>query len=264
MTGAREAGRVPLLLLPGTLCDARLWAHQTHYLAGIASPSVGDLTRDESIAAMAARALKAAPPRFVLAGLSMGAIVALEIMRRVPERVIALALLNTNPAAPDHNQIALWRTEIRLVESGLFAEIVEHRWIPSLIGSSGSRGIFLRDAIRGMAHAVGPEGYVRQLLAQIGRPDSWPSLAAIACPTLVLGGRQDRLCPAALHEALAAAIPTAQLAIVEDCGHLSACEQPEAVTALLRQWLEHVDRDGCALEMNAVGLLGFEPRTSGL
>jgi len=232
--------RVPLVLLPGTLCDAELWTHQTRYLADMAAPSVGDLTRDDSIAAMAERALEAAPPRFSLAGLSLGAIVAFEIMRRAPERVLALALLNTNPAVPDDSQVAMWREEIRMAKNGLFAELVEERWIPSLLAASGSRGLSLRHAIRGMAHRVGPESYARQLLAQLARPDSWSSLAAIACPTLVLGGGLDTICPPALHEDIVAAIPNARLVIVEDCGHLSACERPEAVTALLRPWLERV------------------------
>ncbi len=240
MTGTRAAGRVPLVLLPGTLCDAQLWTHQTRYLADIAAPSIGDLTRDDSIVALAKRALELAPPRFSLAGLSLGAIVAFEIMRRAPERVLGLALLNTNPAVPDDDQVAVWREEIRLAESGLFAELVEDRWIPSLLAASGSGGASLRHAIRGMAHRVGPTSYARQLSAQMGRPDSWSSLAAIACPTLVLGGRQDTICPPALHEDIAATIPNARLTIVEDCGHLSACGRPEAVTALLRQWLERI------------------------
>lgn len=234
----RHAGRLPLLLLPGTLCDARLWAHQTRYLVDIAIPSVGDLTRDASIAAMAARVLDAAPPRFALAGLSMGAIVALEIMRRAPERVMALALLNTNPAAPRADQVAAWHDDLRMAQRGRFARIVEERWIPALLRASGSKGIFVRDVIREMAHNIGPEGYARQLAAQIGRADSWPPLKAISCPTLVLGGRQDTICPPALHDAVAAAIPHARLTIVEDCGHLSALEQPEVVTTLLHRWLE--------------------------
>jgi pimeloyl-ACP methyl ester carboxylesterase len=246
-------GRVPLVLLPGTLCDAELWRHQVQQLGDIAAPFVGDLTRDDSIAAMAERVLQAAPARFALAGLSMGAIVALEIMRRAPERVIALALLDTNPAVPDHSQIAAWREEIELAESGLFEELVENRWIPSLLEASGSRGVPLRDAIRQMAHHVGPESYVRQLQAQIGRPDSWSSLAAIVCPALLLGGRQDTMCPPALHEAIAAAIPNARLAIIEDCGHLSTLEQSEAVTALLRRWLERILICGQRAKGAAVG-----------
>lgn len=231
---------MPLVLLPGMLCDAELWEHQTRTLAEIAAPSVGDLTQDDSIATMAERVLQAAPSRFVLAGLSLGAIVACEVMRRASERIVALALLDTNPAAPDNSQIVVWHEEIEMVESGFFARLVEERWIPSLLAASGSRGVLVQDVIRRMARRIGPQGYVRQLRAQIGRPDSWSSLAAIACPTLVLGGRQDTLCPPALQTTLAAAIPTAHLRLLEDCGHLSTLEQPEAVTALLRSWLEEV------------------------
>jgi pimeloyl-ACP methyl ester carboxylesterase len=226
--------------LPGTLCDAELWQHQTQHLADIAAPSIGDAGRGESIAGMAERVLEVAPSRFALAGLSMGGIVAFEILRRAPERVVGLALLNTNPSLPDDSQIAVWHEEIQMAESGHFEDFVEERWIPSVLAAGGSRGGSLRDAIRGMAHRVGPRSYVRQLRAQIGRPDSWSSLAAITCPTLVLGGRQDTMCSPALHEAMAAAIPNARLAIIEDCGHLSTLEQPEVVTAILRDWLEEM------------------------
>lgn len=240
MTRVGQAGRVPLVLLPGTLCDAELWAHQTRDLADIANPSVGDLTRDATVAAMAERVLAAAPARFALAGLSLGSIVAFEIMRRAPERVHALALLNTNPAAADDDQVAAWRDEIGLAHRGRFAELVEERWLPAMLAASGSKGVTVQGVIRQMAHRVGPGSYALQLAAQIERPDSWPSLAAITCPTLIVAGCRDTICPPALHEAMAAAIPTARLAIVEDCGHLSACEQPQTVTALLRQWLEEL------------------------
>jgi pimeloyl-ACP methyl ester carboxylesterase len=222
------------------LCDAELWAYQTHHLAGVAIPSVGDLTRDATIAAMAERVLESAPPRFALTGLSLEAIVAFEIMRRAPARVRALALLNTNPGRPHDDQIAEWQEQMQRARRGCFAGLVEECWIPALLAASGSHGGALRGVIRKMAYSVGPESYVLQLAAQIERPDSWPSLAAITCPTLVLAGRRDTICPPELHEALAAAIPAARLAIVENCGHLSACEQPEAVTALLHRWLDAI------------------------
>lgn len=236
--GAGDAERIPLLLLPGTLCDAELWRFQARSLADIVAPLPVDLTDDDSIAGMAARVLETAPPRFLLAGLSMGGIVAFEIMRRSPERVLGLALLNTNPAPPDAGQVAVWHEEIRMAEGGLFERLVDDRWVPALLEAGGSTAISLQETIRRMAHNVGPRAYVRQLRAQIGRLDSRPSLAAITCPTLVLGGRRDTMCPPALHEAMASAIPSARLAMVKDCGHLSTLEQPETVTVLLRSWLE--------------------------
>lgn len=227
------------MLLPGTLCDAELWVPQARDLMDVAIPIVGDVTRDDSIVEMARRVLEAAPRQFALAGLSMGGIVAFEVMRRASVRVFGLALLNTNPAAADERQIAAWREEIAMVEHGHFECLIEERWVPALCQVSGGRH-FPEDAIRRMAQRVGPESYRRQLQAQIGRPDSWPSLSAIACPTLVLGGRQDTMCPPGLQERIAAAIPNAGLTIVEGCGHLSTLEQPEAVTARLHDWLEEV------------------------
>jgi pimeloyl-ACP methyl ester carboxylesterase len=228
---------VPLLLLPGTLCDGALWEHQVTALADLTAPAVVDLTGDDSIAGLAQDALEAAPPRFLLAGLSMGGIVAFELMRRSPERVLGLALLDTTPAPPDGGQVEGWREEIDMIERGLFPAIVEERWMPLLLSASGSRGVRLGPVIRRMAMNVGAESYRRQLHAQIGRRESWSLLPSIRCPTLVLGGRQDALCPPALQERMAASIPNARLAIVEDCGHLSPLERPEQVTSLLRGWV---------------------------
>lgn len=238
MTGGGSPKCPPLVLLPGTLCDELLWKHQARHLAGVVAPRVYDISRDNSIEAIAGRVLKEAPSRFLLAGLSMGGIVAFEIMRRAPERVIALALLDTNPALPDLQQVELWRGEIVLAQGGSFAHLVEERWIPSLMEAGGSGAGGLRATIRVMAHAIGPEGFVRQIVAQMARKDSWASLSRISCPTLVLGGRDDSMCTPVVHEAMAATIPNARLAIIEDCGHLSALEQPGAVTALLHAWLK--------------------------
>jgi pimeloyl-ACP methyl ester carboxylesterase len=93
------AAKIPLVLLPGLICDAALWARQVEALAAIADPLVPDLTRDESLPTMARRVLAGAPPRFALAGLSMGGYLAQEIMRQAPERVIRLALLDTSARA---------------------------------------------------------------------------------------------------------------------------------------------------------------------
>jgi pimeloyl-ACP methyl ester carboxylesterase len=184
--------RQKLALLPGLLCDPRLWKHQARHLADIADVWVGDFTTQDSIAAMARSVLGAMTGRFALAGLSMGGYVALEVMRQAPERVARLCLLDTS-ARPD--------------------------------------------AVMAMAAHVGREAYVRQQTAIMGRSDSRPSLGAIRCPTLVICGRQDALTPRGVSEEIAAGIPGARLAVIEDCGHLSTMEQPARVTALMRAWL---------------------------
>jgi pimeloyl-ACP methyl ester carboxylesterase len=229
--------RTPLVLLPGTLLDAELFEQQVAHLADVADITVGDLTRDDSIAGMAGTVLAAAPSCFALAGLSLGGIVAFEIMRRAPERVDRLALLDTNPAPPRPDQLAAWAELGELAEAGRLDQVVE-RLLPGLFRSGWRDDERKVASVRAMAARVGPQAYVRQRRALAGRADSRPALAAIACPTLVLVGRDDVLTPPALHEEMAAAIPHAKLLVIEHCGHLSPLEQPRAVTSALRAWMQ--------------------------
>jgi pimeloyl-ACP methyl ester carboxylesterase len=229
--------RAPLVLLPGTLLDAELFGHQIVHLADIAAISVGDLTRDDSVAGMAETVLAAAPPHFGLAGLSLGGIVAFEIMRRAPERVVRLALLDTNPAPPRPEQLTAWAELSDLARAGCFDAVMD-RLLPGLLRPGWRDDQLKVHAVWAMARRVGLPAYARQLRALVGRADSRPTLGTIACPTLVLVGRQDVVTPPALHEEMAASIPNAALAIVERCGHLSALEQPQAVTVSLRYWMQ--------------------------
>lgn len=232
--------KTPLLLLPGALCDAALWRHQIAALSNIADIRVGDLTRDDSVGAMAARVLAGAPPSFALAGISLGGYVALEIMRRAPERVTRLALLDTsarpeeegtvdgNPAERDGGATGLGKAGLGQV--GLMTTLLVH---PKRLADRR-----LATILGAMAERVGRKAFLRQQRAVRARPDSRAGLAAIACPTLLICGRQDSLAPPALHEEMAAAISGADLLIIDECGHLSPLEQPEEVTAALRRWLQ--------------------------
>jgi len=230
------AARDPLLLIPGLLCDEALWAHQTEFLSDVADISIADMTRDDSIAAMASRSLAHAPKRFALAGLSMGGYVALEIMRRAPDRVTRLALLDTSARADTPEQTARRRDLIELAEKGRFKGVTP-RLLPSLIHPDRQGEQALTDAVMGMAERVGQAAFLRQQNAIMGRPEGRPDLPAIAVPAMVLCGRQDALTPLAVHEEMAAAIPGARMCLVEECGHLSPLERPHAVTALMRDWL---------------------------
>ncbi|UKJ75775.1 alpha/beta fold hydrolase [Azospirillum brasilense] len=228
--------RISLILLPGMPLDAALWEHQTGHLADVAEAAVGDLTGQDSMAALAAAVLAQAPARFALAGLSMGGYVAFEILRQAPERVVKLALLDTS-ARPDTPEQTVTRQDaVRLVGQGRLRQVVA-AGMPRLVHPDRSADPVLVDSVQAQAQRVGADGYVRQQTAIMNRPDSRPGLGAIACPTLVLCGRQDAITPPTLHEEIAEGIPGAHLALIEDCGHLSAMEQPQAVTALLRQWL---------------------------
>jgi pimeloyl-ACP methyl ester carboxylesterase len=228
--------RLPLLLLPGLLCDAALYAPQIVALGDIAAPIVGDLTRHDSIADMAAAMLAEMPEYFSLVGLSMGGYVAQEIMRRAPHRVSRLALLDTSSRADTEEQHARRRGLIELVGKGHFKGVTP-QLLPSLISRERLADQALVGTVMGMAERVGRDAFLRQQTAIMGRPDSRPDLARIACPTLILCGRDDAVTPLALHEEMAAAISGAELVVVEDCGHLSSIERPDSVNAALRRWL---------------------------
>ena len=228
--------KFPLVLLPGLLCDAALWHPQVEGLAEVAEPLIIDLTRDDSLADMARRALAAVPPTFALAGLSMGGYVAQEIMRQAPERVTKLALLDTSARADTPEQSSRRRGLIELSEKGEFKGVTP-RLLPMLIHPARHEDKPLVEIVMGMAERVGKAAFLRQQKAIMGRPDGREDLRRIACPTVVLSGRQDALTPLALHEEIAGLVAGAKLVVVEDCGHLSTLEKPVTVTTALRQWL---------------------------
>jgi pimeloyl-ACP methyl ester carboxylesterase len=230
------SANTPLVLIPGTLCDAALWRHQIDHLGDIAEVSVADHTRHDSMAEIARAILAAAPPRFALAGLSMGGFVAFEIMRQAPERVDRLALLDTSARSDPPEMVQRRHDLTRLTHVGQFKGVTP-RLLPSFIHPSRLSDQALSRIITEMAERVGPEAFVRQQTANAARPDSRPDLARIACPTLIACGRHDALTPLALSQEMARGIPNSTLVVIEDCAHLPTLERPQAATALLRYWL---------------------------
>ena len=224
----------PVVFLPGLLEDAGAFAHQVESLQQEPTCTVADLTRSDSIAGLAKDALEQAPAgRFALAGHSMGGYVALEVMRQAPGRVERLALLNTN-ARPDSPESTENRKRLMALAERDFAEVIR-TLIPKLV--TQGRVAELSGAITEMALGCGKDTFMRQERAIIGRIDSRPHLAAIACPTLVVAARHDALMPVELLEELARGIPGSRLAIVEESGHIPTLERPVEVLALLREWL---------------------------
>jgi pimeloyl-ACP methyl ester carboxylesterase len=225
-----------LILLPGLLCDAALWQHQIDRFGQRFEIIVADLTRDDSLRGMAGRVLASAPPRFALAGLSMGGYVAQEILREAPQRVSRVALLDTSARPDSAEQTERRRALIKLAQTGKFKGVTP-RLLPLLIHPARLDDRALTGIVMAMAERVGQGAFLHQQHAILNRPDGRPDLPRITCPALVVCGRNDALTPPALSREMADTIPDARLLEIEECGHLSSLEQPELVNQALEDWL---------------------------
>lgn len=225
-----------LVLVPGLLCDRDLWRDQIPALSSMTEVHVADLRGYDSIADMASSILDAVPGPFSLAGLSMGGYVALEVMRRAPDRVARLALLNTTSRADTEAQTARRRRLMALAAEGRFGEAVEEL-LAVFLSDRARRHRPLVSRVREMAMRVGAEAFLRQQRAIIGRVDSAETLRVVTCPTLIVAADRDVLIPPALQEEMHRLVRGATLRVTEDCGHLSTMERPDDVTQALMSWL---------------------------
>ena len=222
---------------PGSLCSPRLYGAQLAALWQRGAVMIADHTRGDSMGAIARQILaRTAPVRFALVGLSMGGYLSFEILRRAPERVVRLALLDTTARADTPEQSARRRAQIALTREGRFGELPDAQF-PVWVHPARAHDETLRGLVRLMAEETGPEAFIRQQTALLGRPDSRPGLAAIRCPTLVLVGDADQATPPDRAAEIAAGIADARLVTVPDCGHLSTLERPAEVTQALVDWL---------------------------
>lgn len=225
---------LPLVLLPGMMCDARLFAPQIAALSAGRSIFCADLSQADDMAALAAGVLAQAPPCFALAGLSMGGILAMEILRQAPDRVSRLALLDTNPEAEAPEVQAGRATQIARAERGELAAMMTDIFIPRYLAAPDPD---IEATCQAMAADLGPDVFVRQSCALRDRPDQCDTLRGYGGRTLILCGAEDRLCPVARHTLLHSLMPHAAYHVVDGAGHLPTLESPMTVTEALRQWL---------------------------
>ncbi len=218
------------------MCDARLYAPQIAALSRDRALMVAPLTGNDTIAALAAEVLVHAPPFFALAGLSMGGIVAMEIMAQAPGRVARLALLDTNPRAELPQAQARRKPQVDRARGGELAAIMRDEMKPNYL-ADGPRKSEILDLCMEMALDLGPEVFARQSMALRDRADRQDTLRHVTVPTLVLCGEDDRLCPPERHELMHRLIPGSTLTVLPGAGHLPTLEQPEATTEALRRWL---------------------------
>jgi pimeloyl-ACP methyl ester carboxylesterase len=227
---------MPILLVPGLASSPRIYAPVIPALWRFGPVTVANHIRDDNMGAIARRILAEAPPRFALAGHSMGGYIAFEIMRQAPDRVAKLALVNTQ-ARPDTSEAsARRRGQIARVRSGEFHAVLDELFAGFVHPSRRGDGA-LRQLVHDMGDDIGVDAFVRQQTAVMSRADSRPTLAWIKCPTLVLSGDEDNTIPNSLSVEMADGIPGAKLTILACCGHLPQPEQPQATADALVAWL---------------------------
>jgi pimeloyl-ACP methyl ester carboxylesterase len=226
---------LPLVLIPGLLGSPDFYAEQIPTLWRYGPVTIADHTRDDTMAAIASRILSTAPPRFALVGHSMGGYAALEIVRRAPDRVDRIALLDSSARPDTAEKSERRRTLIKLATGGHFDEIADLQF-QVMVHPARLVDDALRHRIWQMADDTGAEAFARQQMAIMGRADLRPSLAAIGCPALILLGDRDDVNPADRSAEMAEAIAAARLVVIAQCGHMSAMEQPDAVTQALVEW----------------------------
>lgn len=226
----------PLVLLPGMMCDARLFQPQIAEFSRDMPIMVMPLNGDNTVEGLADSILSMAPPRFALAGLSMGGIVAMEIIRQAPDRVTRLALLDTNPKAETLQASAKREPQKQAVREGRLRAIMADEMKPNYLVDGPQKPLILQLCMN-MAEDLGPDVFISQSEALASRPDQQGTLKSVAVPTLILCGREDIPCPVDRHELMHALIPHSQLAIIEGAGHLPTLEQPELTNKALRQWM---------------------------
>ena len=229
--------REQVVLLPGMMCDARLFAPQIDMLSSLCAVSVPDLTQHDSMGRLAASVLADAPQDFALAGLSMGGIVAMEIMRQAPERVTRLALLDTNPLAEADVMKAKRAPQIAKAKAGGLHAIMKHEMKPNYLADSPDRNRIL-DLCMDMAVDLGVDAFVNQSVALRDREDQQETLKHITVPTLVMCGAEDALCPVERHQLMYGLIAGSRLEIIAGAGHLPTLEQADNVNTALLRWLE--------------------------
>jgi pimeloyl-ACP methyl ester carboxylesterase len=229
---------MPILLVPGLGSSFRSYAPVAPALWRFGPVTVANHIRDDNMGAIARRILADAPPRFALAGHSMGGYIAFEIMRQAPERVAKLALINTQARPDTPEATERRRANMARARAGGLHDVIEEMF-PLFVHPSRAGDATIRKLVHDMGDDVGAEGFIRNQTAIIARPDSRPTMAAIRCPTLVLTGDQDQLIPNALSKEMVEGIAGAKLVILDDCGHCPQPEQPEATAAALIEWLRN-------------------------
>lgn len=226
----------PLVLIPPILCDARVFGPQINAFSRDFPVMITPTTIGERMEEIASNILSWAPGKFALAGMSMGGAVALEMLRRAPERITRLALISASAQGETPQAASAREPLIVAARSGRFTDVIHKELDPNWLAEGPDR-LAIANLILDMGQAMGPEGYVRQARAMQRRKDQQSTLRTVKQPTLVMCGQEDTFLPPRRHEFLAELVPYTQLEIVPGAGHLPTLEQPEITNHILRNWM---------------------------
>ena len=229
-------GGIPVVMVPGLNCSARVYAQQLPALWQFGSAQIADHRRGNSMAAIAKHILDRAPQRFALVGFSMGGYISLEILRQANERVLRLALIDTAAAADTPTQTENRHKAIALTREGKVAEREDALW-PKLVHESRLNDEAVRAVVKEMNQETGSDAYINQQTAIMGRADSRPLLKELKMETLIVVGDSDQLTPPAAAKEMHELVAGSRLDVIPNCGHMSTLERPDRVTKLLVEWL---------------------------
>ncbi|WP_371226637.1 alpha/beta fold hydrolase [Roseovarius sp. 2305UL8-3] len=227
----------PLVFLPGMMCDARLFGPQLAALSPDYTLTVAPITKGDRVEEIASGLLDTLPRKFAVAGHSMGGVVAMELLRRAPDRITRIALMATNALAETPQSAADYEPLIIKARSAPLADVVPEIMPPDHLAPGPYRGEVMA-LLTDMAENIGASVIVRQVKALQRRRDQQAVLRRCKVPALVLCGAYDGMTPVKRHSFMAELIPYAELKVIEGAGHLPTLEQPEATTQALLDWLK--------------------------
>ncbi len=224
-----------LILVPGLICDDEVWAYAQGHLSEVTNCWTVPADEADTMQGLAQAVLENAPETFAIAGFSMGGYVAMEVLRQAPGRVTRIALLDTSSRGDTPEKAAGRHAAIADCEEGRFEDLLA-RFVPLLLHPDRMAEP-LAEKVRAMGNRVGPKLFARRHRAMLMRSDGRELLAGCGIPVRAICGRSDALTSVEEHEEIADLAPRGRLSIIEDCGHMPPLERPQAVTALLRDWL---------------------------
>ena len=225
-----------LVMIPGMMCDERIFSPQIDSLGDEIELTIADISRFSSVVDLASDVLKKAPRKFSLLGHSMGGIVAMEMYSQEPNRIEKLILMDTNPNSELEEVKSKREPQIKDVSEGRLLNVMRDEMKPNYLAQSRNQSSVL-NVCMDMALSLGPDVFINQSRALQTRADQQSNIQSINIPVLIICGSEDKLCTVERHEMMHNMISNSELRIINNAGHMPTLEQPSETTEILKEWL---------------------------